>query len=89
MNLRQKENIMITSSASIAERLLSSRTKPSKPFRRGLPNVTVLRFPIISWSSTVDARNVRGRKERAGERDKEWNLAEELNQHRPVPTEKK
>ena len=89
MNLRQKEPTTITSSASIVERLLSLRTKPLKPSRRGLPNVTVLRFPIISWNSTAGARNVPGRKERAGERDKGWNLVEELNQHQPGPTEKK
>jgi hypothetical protein len=89
MNLRQKEPTMITSSASIAERLLSLRTKPLKPSRRGLPNVTVSRSPIISWNSTAGARNAVRRKRQAGEKVKVWNLAASAKPNRPTLPEKK
>ncbi len=75
MSLLHREATTITSSVLIAETLLSSRTPLWKPFRRGLPSVTVLRSPITSWNSTVDVRNVAGRKKRAGEKVKVWSLA--------------
>jgi hypothetical protein len=83
MNLLQKEATTITSSVSIAERLLSSRTLLLKPFRWGLPSVTVLGSPIISWNSTVDVRNVARRKKRAGEKVKAWSLAASVKPNTP------
>ena len=68
---------------------MNSRTKPSKPFRIGLPNVTDLRSPIIAWNSMAAARTVVRRKEPAGEKVKGWNLAVELNQNRPTSSREK
>jgi hypothetical protein len=83
MNLLQREATTIISSVLIAERLLSSRTPRLKPFRRGLPSVTVLRSHIISWNSTVDVRNVARRKRRPGEKVKVWSLAASAKPNRP------
>jgi len=75
MSLLHREATMITSSVLIAERLLNSKTSLLKPFRRGLPSVTVLGFHIISWNSTADVKDVAGRKRRAGEKVRVWSLA--------------
>ncbi len=75
MSLLHREATTITSSVLIAERSLSSRTPLWKPFRRGLPSVTILGFHITSWNSTADVKDVAGRRRRAGEKVRVWSLA--------------
>jgi hypothetical protein len=70
---------MTTSFASIAERSLNSRTKPSKLFRGRSPNVTALRFSITAWSSMADVMDAARRKGPAGEKVKGWRLVAEPN----------